>query len=85
MITAIKYNLLSDGQGIDAGLLKLFNVPIDGDLTFKEALAVIVSVLAGKSNIDDEVVTFRDVADTKNRVSATMAGSERIAITLDGS
>lgn len=85
MILPIKYNLLSDNQGIDAGLLKLFNVPIDGNLTFKEALAVIVSVLAGKSTIADGVVSFRDVADTKNRVAATMTGSERASIVLDGS
>jgi hypothetical protein len=84
MILPIKYNLLSDSQGIDAGLLKLFNVPIDADLTFKEALAVIVSVLAGKSDISGSTVTFRDVADTKNRVSATMSGSERTAVILDG-
>lgn len=84
MILPVKYNLLSTSQGIDAGLLKLLNVPIDGAVTLKQTLAVLLAVAAGKTDITGSTVTFRDVADTKNRVSAIMTGSERTSVTLDG-
>lgn len=84
MILPVKYNLLSDGQGIDAGLLKLFNVPIDGAVTLKEALAIMLSVMAGKSSVSGNTVAFRDAQDSKDRVTATMTGSERTTVVLDG-
>ena len=48
-----------------------------------------LAIQAGKTNIVDNgggsvTVTFRDVADTKNRVEADMQDSERIDVTLDG-
>lgn len=78
--------MLSSAENtLDANLRKILNMPIDGAVTLKEALAIILAVVAGKSDIDGTTITFRDVADTKNRVSASMTGSERTTITLDGS
>jgi len=78
--------LLSDAPDtLDANLRKILNLPIDGVITLKEALSVMLAVAAGKSDITGSTVTFRDVADTKDRVTATMTGSERTSITIDGS
>jgi len=86
MIINIKYNLLSDAPDtLDANLRKILNLPIDGVITLKEALSVILAVVAGKTDITGSTVTFRDVDDTKDRVTATMTGGERTSITLDGS
>jgi len=62
---------------------------IESGLTAAEVLRIILAVQAGKTNIVDNgggsaTVTFRDVADTKNRVEADMQDSERINVTLDG-
>lgn len=59
---------------------------IEGGLTLRDVLRIILAVQVGKSDIAaGPVVTFRDQADTKNRVTATMAGSERASVTLDPS
>lgn len=57
---------------------------IESGLTAAEIMRIILAVQAGKSDITGSTVTFRDVGDTKNRVSATMTGSERTTVTLDG-
>lgn len=57
---------------------------IESGLTAAEILRLIAAVQFGKSDISGSTITFRDVGDTKNRVSATMTGSERTSITLDG-
>ncbi|CAB4139862.1 hypothetical protein UFOVP353_61 [uncultured Caudovirales phage] len=58
---------------------------IESGLTAAEVMRIILSVQAGKSDVSGTTVTFRDVGDTKNRVTASMTGSERTTITLDGS
>jgi len=58
---------------------------IESGLSAAEILRIILSVQAGKTDITGSTVTFRDVADTKDRVTATMTGSERTSITIDGS
>lgn len=58
---------------------------IEGTYTAAEIMRIVLSVLAGKTNIDGTTVTFRDINDTKDRVTAEMTGSERTSITLDGS
>jgi hypothetical protein len=40
-------------------------------------------VAAGQTTIDGSTVAFRDQADTKDRVTATMTGSERTTVALD--
>jgi len=56
----------------------------EGTLTYAEVQRIVLSVLAGKTTIAGSDVAFRDVADSKNRVEATMTGSERTDVTLDG-
>lgn len=63
----------------------VWDATLEGSLKAKEMLRVILAVNAGKTDIDDTTVTFRDVADTKDRVTAEMTGSKRTTITLDGS
>jgi hypothetical protein len=57
---------------------------IENSLTSREINRIVLAVLAGKSNTNGTV--FRDNADGKNRVTATVdANGNRSAITLDGS
>jgi len=60
---------------------------VEGNYTLKEALRLMLAVAAGKTDIDtsgaNPVVKFRDVNDTKDRITATMTGSERTTVTKD--
>jgi hypothetical protein len=56
---------------------------IEGDYTMRDLLRIMSAVLAGKTNITGSTATFRNLQDTKDRVEATMTGSERTTITLD--
>jgi hypothetical protein len=61
---------------------------IEPGLSLAEAIRLLVAVAVGKTNIVDlgggnATVEFRDSNDSKNRVVATMAGSERTNVTLD--
>ena len=60
---------------------------VEGTLTLRQIQRIVLAVLAGKSGGGGTTTdTFRDVADTKNRVSATVSSvGNRTAITLDGS
>jgi hypothetical protein len=61
---------------------------IENGITMKEAMRLILAVLVGKTDIIDlgggsATVKFRDTADSKDRVSASMTGSERSSITTN--
>jgi hypothetical protein len=60
---------------------------IENGITLKEALRLLLAVAVGKTDINtggpNPIVTFRDTADTTDRVTATMTGSERTSVTLD--
>ena len=60
---------------------------VEGNYTLKEALRLMLAVAAGKTDIDtsgaNPVVKFRDVNDTKDRITAAMTGSERTTVTKD--
>ena len=60
---------------------------IESGFTAEEIMRLLASVAVGKTDIDtsgiDPVVTFRDLDDTKDRVTATMLGSERATVVLD--
>lgn len=61
---------------------------IETNVTLKQALRVILSVIAGKSAIvvgDPTQMKFRDVGDTKWRVIADVEDSERTSVSLDTS
>jgi hypothetical protein len=61
---------------------------IESDYTSSELLRLLVAVAAGKTDIVDlggglATVKFRDILDTKDRVTASMTDSERTTVTLD--
>lgn len=61
---------------------------VEPGITLREALRVVLSVAAGKTDITPDglggaTVVFRDVNDTRDTVTAVMTGSERTSITLD--
>jgi len=62
---------------------EILAMPVEGSLDFQGLLQVLLAVMAGKSSITGSTVRFRDLADTKDRVTAGMTGSERTSITLD--
>ena len=59
---------------------------VDGAVTLKQALAVILAFSAGKCNGGGTAtINFRDIGDTKNRIQATVtAVGDRTAVTRDG-
>lgn len=62
---------------------------IESGVDLRSVLRILAAVAAGKTDINtsgpDPVVTFRDVNDTKDRVTATMSGSERATVVIDAS
>lgn len=59
---------------------------LENGITVYDALRIILSVLAGKSSVSENVVSFRDVLDNKTRVTATVGNDgERISVSIDGS
>lgn len=61
---------------------------VEAGITVEETLRILLAVAAGKTAITDlggglATVVFRDSNDTKNRVNASMDGSERTSVTLD--
>lgn len=60
---------------------------VDGTTTFRESTRLQNAALAGKaSGLDTTTATFRDLADTKDRITATVdADGNRTAVTLDAS
>lgn len=74
-----------DAESVGAAVLGAI---VESELSVQQVLRLLLAVSTGKTSItpDDNggaVVRFRDVADSKDRVVATMDGSERIAIIRD--
>lgn len=69
-----------------AGVDAILDDVIEGTLTMRQALRLFLSALAGKSSGGGTVtLTFRDNADSKARITATVnASGDRTAMTLDG-
>lgn len=66
----------------------ILSAVVDGDYTVLETLRVLLAVAAGKTTINDlgggnAEVTFRNLADSLDRVFATMTGSERTTVVID--
>lgn len=60
---------------------------VEGSLTLRQVLRILLAAAAGESTGGGSgTIVFRDVADSKNRISATIdANRNRTAVTLDGS
>jgi hypothetical protein len=87
------YNYLemrdSDKTGYElsaAGVDAILDEVVEGTTTFRQMLRLFLSVLAGKSSGGGTVtLTFRDLADSKNRITATVdANGNRTTMVLDG-
>lgn len=65
----------------------VWSAACEGSLDYQAVQRILLAVAAGQTEVDtggpSPVVTFRDQADTKDRVTATMSGSERVAVVLD--
>jgi hypothetical protein len=86
MILPLKYNILSTGlDSLDSNFSKLLNVKIDGTITLKQALQIILSESAGKRTRTGNNIVFRDISDTKNVISGTLSGHDRtfVSVNLD--
>ena len=64
----------------------LLTTIIEGPHTVADILRIALAVKAGKTTIDETTgrTAFRDQADSKDRVSATVVDGERTAVTVDG-
>lgn len=61
---------------------------LDSGYTAEEIMRILAAVAAGKTSITDlgggnATVVFRDLGDSKDRITASMSGSERTSLTLD--
>lgn len=81
--TGSKTGFALSGAGVDA----VWDEVVDGATTGRESMRLQNAVLGGKaSGMGSVLVTFRDLADTKDRVVATVDADEsgnRTAVTLD--
>jgi hypothetical protein len=78
----IKVNELTENDVAGAVL----GAVIENGLSLREVIRVLLAFAAGKTSIDTGppvVVTFRNNADTKDRITGEMDGSERVDITID--
>ncbi len=66
---------------------EILDEAVEGSLTLRQALRVILAAVAGESTGGGtSTITFRDQADTKARIEATIdANRNRTAVTVDGS
>lgn len=83
MLATINVSQLTDADVNGAVLDAL----VENGVTLKEALRLLLAVAVGKTDINtggpSPIVKFRDVNDTKDRVTATMTGSERASVVID--
>lgn len=78
--STIKVNALSQDDVTGA----VFESEIEPGLSLKEALRLITAALAGKVGVAGDTITFRDVNDTLDRITATVnAGGERTTVATD--
>jgi hypothetical protein len=71
----------------DVAQAVLNSFKVEGGMGVSDVLRVLLAVAAGKTDISGTgptIVTFRNLADTKDRVRAAMTGSERGSVTVDG-
>jgi len=70
----------------DVGVDAILDEAVEGSTTFRQMLRLFMSALGGKSSGGGSVtLTFRDIADSKNRITATVdVDGNRSAMALDG-
>jgi hypothetical protein len=88
--TATQSVVVSDKSGFSlsaAGVDAVHDEVVEGSLTLRQVARLLLAALAGKSGGGGTTtVNFRDNADSKNRITATVdSNGNRTAVTLDGS
>lgn len=59
---------------------------VEGTMSMRNLMRIMGAALAGEVSIVGTTVTFRNILDTKDRITATVDGSnQRTSVTLDGS
>jgi len=71
------------------GADEVWKTVIENDFTAEELLRLFASILVGKTSIQNlgggnAIVKFKDLLNTKDRVTAQVSGSERTNVLLDG-
>ena len=79
MLATIKVNELSQDDVTGAVL----EAKVDGNYTLKQVLRIIASAVAGKTSNTGQ--TFRDLSDTKDRITGTVSSGDRTAASYDAS
>lgn len=76
----------ADALAADA-IDEIWDEVLEGSLTGRQIVRIMLAALAGKSSGGgSSTIKFRDAADTKDRISATVDGNRnRTAVTVDGS
>ena len=82
-LTAIPWAAAWDAEVQSECADALAALVIEGGYDLVEVMKVLLAFAAGKTDINGTTVTFRNTADTLNRISATVVNGERTAVTLD--
>lgn len=84
-VTALAANSITASALAADAVDEILDEPVEGSITFRQALRAFLSVLAGKvSGAGTGTIVFRDANDTKNRVTADDDGvGNRTSVTLD--
>jgi hypothetical protein len=65
----------------------VLEAPVEAGFSLKQAIRLLLAVAVGKTDIDtsgpDPIIRFRDLNDSKDRITATMTGSERTTVVKD--
>lgn len=85
--SAVEFDMRSDVEISHPTPAEILAATVEGSLTLKAVLRIFLAALAGKvTGGGTTTVHFRDNADAKDRITATVAaGGNRSAVTLDGS
>ncbi|MBP7735968.1 MAG: hypothetical protein KA369_08350 [Spirochaetes bacterium] len=89
-ITIPTVTTVTDAVGVSAMADAVLDEVVEGTLTLRHMMRIFEAALAGKLTITDNGTTytfaFRDVADSKDRISVTVnkTSKNRTAVTVDG-
>lgn len=81
LLASIKVNQVTQTD-IESSVMEAV---VENGLTMRQAIRLLLAVQLGKTTVSGSTATFRDTADTKDRVIGTVVGGERTSVTLDPS
>lgn len=82
----VSVNTANSAGIVQVGGADVLNQILEGSMTVGDAIRIMLSAVSGKvSGAQTSTITFRDVADTKDRITATVDGNgNRTNVVLDG-